>query len=187
MGLGPNNWNGDGTFGGGPFLDGTTCSPSSPNVAFNINGDTSDDTNKNEVQDGSEPPLLVELKGFDDWANIQYKLKAAGGGAGAGGVTGGDLEATPALIEHAESLMADLLEPAPAVDKTGPADGEPGDTLNYSLKATNIATATEIAGGPSVSTKLVDTKPDGTEGRIRHRDDRGRRRGDPVADLRRAM
>jgi uncharacterized repeat protein (TIGR01451 family) len=162
MGLGPNNWNGDGTLGGGPFLDGTTCDPSSPNIAFNINGDTSNDANKNEVQDGSEPPLLVELKGFDDWANVQYKLKAAGGGAGAGGLNGGDLEATPELIAHAEALMAELVRPAPAVDKTGPADAEPGDTLDYSLSATNTANATDVASGPSFLTKLVDTKPDGT-------------------------
>src|SRR5262249_18613109 len=88
---------------------------------------------------------------------IQYKLNANGGGAGA---SGNDVEATPEMIEAAEAFVAEQYRPSPDVDKTGPADGEPGDTLSYSLDASNKYKDGKVANGPAYSVVLTDTKPD---------------------------
>jgi uncharacterized repeat protein (TIGR01451 family) len=157
-GLGPNNWNGDGNFSG-PFLEGATCAPpATTDVSKNINGDTTADADGNGVQNGSEPDRLSTLKGYDDWANLQYLLKANGGGAGGDGT----IDATPELIAHAEALIAELLRPAPDVAKTGPSDAIPGDTLTYTLDASNTAKGDVFARGRAVGVTLVDTYPDTT-------------------------
>jgi len=151
------NWNGDGNFSG-PFLDGATCSPSSPNVTFNVNDDTTADMNGNDSQDGTEPDRLTTLAGYDDWDNLQYRLNANGGGAGGTGTA----DATPEMIEHAEALVAELFRATPAIDKTGPSDAQPGDTLSYTLNATNTAANGVWANGPAMAAALADTRPDGS-------------------------
>lgn len=153
------NWNGDGNFSG-PFLDGSTCpAPNNPNVKFNINDDTTNDADSDGNQSGSEPHRYSTLAGYDDWANIQYKLQANGGGAGA---SGGYVEATPEIIEHAQALVAATFRATPNVDKTGPADAEPGDTLNYTLTATNTSKDGTWANSAAFNVVLTDTKPDGS-------------------------
>ena len=102
------NWNGDGNFSG-PFLDGATCSPSSANIQSNVNGDTTNDANSNGVKDASEPDRISTLAGYDDWAKIQYTLKANGGGAGGDGT----IDANPEIIEYSEALIAETVRPPP--------------------------------------------------------------------------
>jgi uncharacterized repeat protein (TIGR01451 family) len=151
------NWNGDGNFSG-PFYDGTTCpAPSGANVKVNINDDTTDDADGDGNQSGSEPDFFSTLEGYDDWANLQYRLQANGGGAGA---VAGFVEATPEMIEHAEALVAEYFRPAPDVSKTGPADAEPGATLSYSLIASNNFKDGKVANSAAFSVVLTDTKPD---------------------------
>ena len=151
------NWNGDGNFSG-PFYDGTTCpAPSGANIKVNINDDTTDDADGDGNQSGSEPDFFSTLVGYDDWANLQYRLQANGGGTGA--VAGFD-EATPEMIEHAEALVAEYFRPAPDVSKTGPADAEPGATLSYSLTASNTSKDGKVANSAAFSMVLTDTKPD---------------------------
>lgn len=151
------NWNGDGNFSG-PFFDGTTCpSPSGANVKVNINDDTAVDTDGDGNQSGSEPDFFSTLTGYDDWANLQYRLQANGGGAGA---AAGSIEATPEMIEHAEALVAEYFRPAPDVSKTGPSDAQPGDTLSYSLTASNTFKDGKVANSAAFGVVLTDTKPD---------------------------
>ena len=153
------NWNGDGNFSG-PFLDGSTCpAPSTPNVTFNVNNDTTNDADGDGGKSGSEPDRLSTLAGYDDWAKIQYKLKANGGGAGAGGEF---IEATPEIIAASRAFVTEQYRPAPDVDKSGPADAEPGDTLTYTLDASNKFKDGKVANGAAYSVVLTDTKPDST-------------------------
>lgn len=151
------NWNGDGNFSG-PFLDGATCSPVTANIQANVNGDTTNDANGNGVKDPAEPDRITTLAGYDDWAQLQYTLKANGGGAGGDGT----IDANPEIIEFSEALIAETVRPAPDVDKSGPADAEPGDTLDYSLHATNRFADGKVANGPAMAVGLVDTYPDAT-------------------------
>jgi len=66
------------------------------------------------------------------------------------------------MIEHAEALVAELFRATPAIDKTGPSDAQPGDTLSYALNATNAAANGVWANGPAMAAALADTRPDGS-------------------------
>jgi uncharacterized repeat protein (TIGR01451 family) len=150
LGVGAVDWDGDTT------LEGTTnCQPpNSTNVSANINGDFND-TNGNGTQDPGEANTLGTLTGFEDWNSITYNFRT-----GAGYQSGGtpvENEPNPETIAQARAFLTQLLQPALNVDKTGPADAIPGDTLNYSLKVTNNG------HGPALNAVLTDTKPDSTQ------------------------
>jgi uncharacterized repeat protein (TIGR01451 family) len=150
LGLGAVDWDGDTT------LEGVTnCQPpNSSNVSANINGDFND-TNGNGTQDPGEANVLGTLTGFEDWNSIVYNFRT-----GAGFQSGGtpvENEPNPETIAQARAFLTQLLQPVLNVDKTGPADAIPGDTLNYTIKVTNNG------HGPALNSVLTDTKPDSTQ------------------------
>src|SRR5262249_51654653 len=61
-------------------------------------------------------------------------------------------------IESSRARLTEQLKPGLLLDKTGPADGQPGDTLSYNIKLENKL---ENSGrGPALNVVLTDTKPD---------------------------
>jgi uncharacterized repeat protein (TIGR01451 family) len=164
LGLGPRNWDLD-TVGPPPpppalpvaNLEGVTnCQPpNSANVQANINGDTSADANGNGIQDGTEPPLFSTLNGFEDWNSLFYGFRTLPSFQSGGAPV--DNEPDPESTEAARAYMANLLRPALSVDKTGPSDAVPGDTLNYGIEVKNNG------NGPAMNSVLTDTKPDSTQ------------------------
>lgn len=156
LGLGPVDWDQDGTTAG-PNLEGVTnCQPpNATNVTANINGDFNDLNNDGD-QDPGEANTLGLLTGFDDWNNLRYDFRTVP--EFANGISNPvEDEANPEIIERSRAILEGLLEPMLAVDKTGPADAKPGDTLNYTIAIDNNG------GGPALGTVLTDTKPDATE------------------------
>ena len=153
-GLGPVNWNGDGTFAG-PFLDGTSCpTPNAGNYSRNINGDFND-ADGDSIQDPGEAATISTLAGFDDWANIRFDFRAQSS-FGDGGVPPFPNEANPETIAVARAAFATLVRPELSLVKTGPANAIPGDTLSYGLNLRNVG------DGPALQVSLTDTKPDAT-------------------------
>ena len=150
LGLGGVDWDGDST------QEGATCAPPTGNVSANVNGDTSNDANGNGSQDPGEPPILSNLTSFDDWNGIRYDFRTNKSFAD-GGVPSFPDEATPEMIAAAQAYLADLVQPILTVDKTGPANATPGDTLSYDIKVSNTG------HGPALSVGLTDTKPDASQ------------------------
>lgn len=148
LGLGGVDWNGDGT------LTGASCSPSSGNVSANANGDFND-TNNNGKQDADEASILQTLPGYDDWSNLRFDFRTQGNFSD-GSVPPFRNEANPETIAAARAFMSELLRPVLSVDKKGPADAIPGDTLDYSISLSNAGS------GPALNVELSDTLPDGT-------------------------
>jgi len=167
FGLGAFNWdrdtpadaNGNGFQDGAepPRLEGVTnCQPpNNANVSANINGDFNDADNDG-TQDPGEAPILGTLNGWEDWNNgISYGFRTIANFQTSGAPT--EDEPNPESIERARAFMAQLVRPHPTVDKTGPPDAIPGDTLNYALNVNNTGS------GPALSSVLTDTKPDNTQ------------------------
>jgi uncharacterized repeat protein (TIGR01451 family) len=154
LGFGPVDFNGDGRLAGV-----TNCRPpNNANIIANINSDTSADANANGVQDGAEPPLLSTLNGFQDWNAIVYSFRTQFDFTTAGQPT--EQEADPTVLANARRRMADLLHPALSLDKTGPPNARPGDTLSYNLAVGNLL---ENGGrGPAAGVVVTDTRPDQT-------------------------
>ena len=145
LGLGGADWNGGG-------LSGATCAaPNTANVSANVNGDYND-ANNNGTQDPGEANTLSSLPGAEDWNSIFYGFRTLPNFQTAGTATSD--EPDPAAIEAARAYLASLLQPTLVLDKTGPTDAIPGDTLTYGLKATNSGR------GPALTAAIVDTKPD---------------------------
>jgi uncharacterized repeat protein (TIGR01451 family) len=145
------DWNGD------DKISGVTCKPpnATTNVVANINGDTSDDGNKNGIQDPGEPPILGTLNGFEDWNALFYNFRALTDFTTATRRTPPQ-EPTPQRIESARAYLRSLLAPTLTVDKTGPTGARPGDTLAYNVRVGNSGR------GPALEVALTDTKPDAT-------------------------
>jgi uncharacterized repeat protein (TIGR01451 family) len=138
LGLGPVNWDLD-MVGGVANLEGAACVPPTDNVEADINGDTN----------------LTDLTGFEDWNNLRYDFRNSSFFAD-GNVPPFPDEATPEMIADAQDTFAEMVAPTLAVDKAGPADAIPGDTLNYTIQVRNIG------NGPSLNTTMTDTLPDST-------------------------
>ena len=150
LGLGGIDWDGDGS------LEGASCSPATANVSASANGDFTD-TNNNGTQEVGEPPILTSLPGFDDWSNIRFDFRTQGNFAN-GSVPPFPDEANPEIIAASRAFLANLLKPVLSVDKQGPADATPGDTLNYTIDLVNDGS------GPAFAVGLSDTLPDGSTG-----------------------
>ncbi|MCC7365094.1 MAG: DUF11 domain-containing protein [Dehalococcoidia bacterium] len=151
-GMGPNNWDGDGGLTG-PNLEGASCVPANGgSYSRNINGDYVD-SNNNGSQDPGEADTLSALAGYDDWANLKYDFRFQRYYSD-GGVPPFPDEATPEMIMEARDAFAALVRPNLALDKTGPADAIPGDTLHYNLSVSNTG------NGPALNVNLTDTTPD---------------------------
>ena len=148
LGLGGFDWDGVGG------TTGTTCAPASANVSANVNGDFND-TNNNGTQDAGETTILSQLPGFDDWSNIRYDFRAQSD-FGDGSVPPFRNEADPATLAALRASLAERIRPVLSVDKTGPANAIPGDTLNYGIEVRSTGR------GPAFGTTLTDTKPDST-------------------------
>jgi uncharacterized repeat protein (TIGR01451 family) len=134
LGLGGADWDGAGGVTGG-----TSCAPSTSNVSADINGDS---TNTN-------------LTGFEDWNSIRYDFRTDSTFSD-GSPPPTTAEPDPQSIADARAFLAELLKPELSVDKTGPSDAVPGDTLNYSIDVESKGS------GPALSVDLTDTKPDAT-------------------------
>jgi uncharacterized repeat protein (TIGR01451 family) len=148
LGLGTFDWDGAGG------ITGASCAaPNTANVSANINADYND-ANGNGTQDAGEANTLSALPGAEDWNRIFYGFRTLANFQTAGTPTAD--EPDPAAIEAARAHMASLVRPALGLDKTGPSDAVPGDTLTYGLKVTNTGR------GPALAGSLVDTKPDST-------------------------
>jgi uncharacterized repeat protein (TIGR01451 family) len=142
---------------GAANLEGATCPPpNTANVQANINRDTSADADGDGIQDPGEPPIFSNLPGFEDWNAIRYDFRTQGNFAD-GGVPPFPDEANPEIIAAAREVLAELVHPVLSVDKTGPSDAIPGDTLNYSIGVKNTG------NGPALNSILTDTKPDSTQ------------------------
>jgi uncharacterized repeat protein (TIGR01451 family) len=158
LGLGAQNWNGN-TLPGGPppppLLEGVSncLPPNNANIQFNINNDSNPDPNNNGRFDPGETPVFSTLTGFEDWNAIRYDFRTQSNFS-SGGVPDFPDEATPEIIADARQFLAGLVKPVLAVDKTGPSDATPGDTLSYGLAVTNAG------NGAALQTTLTDTKPD---------------------------
>jgi uncharacterized repeat protein (TIGR01451 family) len=166
LGFGARNWDRDTTAdangnglqdpGEPPRLEGVTnCQP--PNitsVTANINGDFND-ANGNGNQDPGEGPTFGTLNGWEDWNSLFYGFRTLENFQSSGAPS--QNEPDPESIEEARAFMAPLVRPHPVLDKTGPADAIPGDTLNYSLQVTNVGS------GPALNSVLTDLKPDSTQ------------------------
>lgn len=151
LGLGAIDWNGNSQREGV-----TNCQPpNSSNISANINNDSNPDSNGNGSFDPGEMAALGTLTGFEDWNAIRYDFRTQPNFS-SGGVPDFPDEATPELIADARLFLADLVAPALTVDKTGPADAVPGDTLHYTLTVENTG------HGPALATRLRDTTPDGS-------------------------
>ncbi len=150
IGLGLPGFDWDGVGG----LTGISCLPSSGNVSANINGDFTD-TNGNNVQDPGEPNILSQLNGFDDWNNLFYAFTTIPNYQTAG--TPVEDEADPESLARAQAILAQQVRPVLDVDKTGPTEAIPGDTLHYSIRVKNSGR------GPALDAVLTDTKPDSTQ------------------------
>jgi uncharacterized repeat protein (TIGR01451 family) len=150
LGLGPVDWDAmDG-------LTGTTCSPASGNVSVNVNGDF-EDPNGNEIQDPGEDFIFGSLVGYEDWGRLAFGFRGTQYFANGSAPPPPD-PMDPEAIAAARAFLSDLMRPTLAVDKTGPADALPGDTLSYSIDLANAGR------GPALETVLGDTLPDGTNG-----------------------
>ena len=134
-------------------LTGASCAPPTTNVSANINGDFND-TNRNGAQDPGETPIFGTLTGFEDWNNLVYGFRSIRGFQSAGAPV--DDEPDPETIAQARAFLAQLVHPVPIVDKTGPSDAIPGDTLIYSIKVMNTGK------GPALNSLLTDTMPNST-------------------------
>lgn len=149
LGLGGIDWSGVGG------LTGATCPPpNTANVSANINGDFNDADNDG-TQDPGEAPVFGPLPGFEDWNSIFYGFRTIPNFQSAGVPV--DDEPDPETIEASRAALAQLVHPVLSVDKTGPSDAIPGDTLNYGIKAANTGR------GPALGTVITDTKPDGSQ------------------------
>jgi uncharacterized repeat protein (TIGR01451 family) len=149
LGLGGFDWSGAGG------LTGTSCAaPNTANVQANINGDFNDADNDG-TQDPGEAPTFSNLPGFEDWNSIFYGFRTIANFQTAG--TPVDDEPDPDAIIAARASTAELVRPVLSVDKTGPSDASPGDTLDYTIKTGNTGR------GPALVTKLTDTLPDATQ------------------------
>ena len=147
LGLGSFDWNAGG-------VTGATCTPASGNVSANINGDFNDADNDG-TQDPGEAAIFGTLTGFEDWNSIFYGFRTLASFQSAGAPVAD--EPTPASIAAARAFMAQLVQPVVTLDKTGPADASPGDTINYGLTVANSGR------GPALATAITDTKPDTTQ------------------------
>jgi uncharacterized repeat protein (TIGR01451 family) len=150
LGLGPVDWNAAGG------IQGATCTPPSANVTANLNGDFVD-ANGNGSQDPGEATLSV-LNGHQDWGALVYNFRKipnfqTGGAPSA-------QEPNPEDIARARAVLAEKLRPGLVIDKIGPADARPGDTLSYTLAIEN--SLTRGGRGPALNVSVVDTKPDGS-------------------------
>ncbi len=143
--FGSADWNADKT------LQGSTCvSPNTTNVSFNVNGDSNDANNNNVVDPGE--PIIGQLPGANDWASVVYNHRTV-----FDFTVGGDPsqdEPDPDTLIRSRDFLSNLLRPELAVDKTGPTDAVPGQTLTYNLNVRNTGS------GPALNVRLVDTKPD---------------------------
>lgn len=146
LGLGSVDWDGGG-------VTGASCSPASANVSANVNGDYND-ANNDGNQDPGEANTLSALPGAEDWNRIFYGFRTLDNFQTAGTPVAD--EPDPAAIEAARAHIASLVRPTLGLDKTGPSDAVPGDTLTYQLKVTNTGR------GPALVTQITDTKPDAT-------------------------
>jgi uncharacterized repeat protein (TIGR01451 family) len=151
LGLGPVDFNADKTLEGA-----SNCQPpSSGNVAANVNGDYTD-TDKNGTQDPGEPSTLGTLNGFQDWNAVVYNHRLAFDYQTAGAPSPD--EPDPDTIANARAYIAKLLHAALSLDKTGPADARPGDSLSYNVRIDN--TTANSGTGPAVNVTMTDTRPD---------------------------
>ncbi|MEV6110508.1 hypothetical protein AB0M28_38280 [Streptomyces sp. NPDC051940] len=149
LGLGGVDWDGAGG------QTGASCGPPpTNNVSANVNNDFND-TNNNGTRDPGETNKLTPLPGFDDWSNIFYGFRTIPDFQTAGASVAD--EPDPESIAEARDYLAGLVKPVLSVDKTGPADAIPGDTLDYVLNVKNTGR------GPALGAALTDTKPDASK------------------------
>jgi uncharacterized repeat protein (TIGR01451 family) len=101
----------------------------------------------------SEPPFHP---GWDDWSNLRYRaaLSRSAAGQGAGHEHG---ELDYAYVLFTEARFRELMDPDLAARKVvDKADATPGETLRYTVTATNVGT------GDATAVSVTDTLPDGT-------------------------
>jgi uncharacterized repeat protein (TIGR01451 family) len=150
LGLGPVDWDAkDG-------LTGTTCSPASGNVSVNVNADF-EDPNENEIQDPGEDFIFGSLVGYEDWGRLAFGFRGSHYFSNGSAPPPPD-PMDPDAIAAARAFLSELMKPTLAVDKTGPADALPGDTVTYAIDLANTGR------GPALDVTLVDTLPDGSNG-----------------------
>jgi uncharacterized repeat protein (TIGR01451 family) len=154
LGAGAIDWNGDGITQGA-----TNCQP--PNTTnggpFNINLDTSNDTNGNGRQDAGEPPVFTsQMTGFNDWNAIVYNFRTVFDFTTAGETTPDEPDSK--TLDAVREAEEEQMRPRLAVTKTGPGSARPGDTLSYAVTVTNLLA--DFARGPAINVVLSDTKPD---------------------------
>jgi len=129
------------------------CNTIADTTPANIDGDGID---IQATAVGVTPDQPNVLTGFDDWDShlVLGPLNVRGlGSSGSLPVTD---EADPDTLRDSQQNLSEIVAPGIVVDKTGPATAVPGDVLNYAVKITNEGR------GPSLSSILTDTAPDGT-------------------------
>ena len=156
LGLGPIDWNANGS------LEGTTnCqAPNNSNVPWNANLDTSNDLDGDSVWDPgtAENPILQTLNGFNDWNSLVYNFRTIPDFTTAAGAADQMQEPDPDTVEAAREAAANQVKPALGLTQTGPATARPGDTLAYSVTLDNPLSRS--ARGPAVNVVVTDTRPD---------------------------
>jgi uncharacterized repeat protein (TIGR01451 family) len=136
LGAGPTDFNGNGQLEGA-----SNCQPpNNANVPADINNDGATSI----------------LNGFQDWNAIVYNFRTVPDFVNAGSPT--SQEAEPEDISRARTHLANMMRPGFAVDKTGPANARPGDTLSYNVKVENQLA--HSGRGPAMQVGFTDTKPD---------------------------
>lgn len=95
------------------------------------------------------------LTGYEDWSNLAYNFRTLL--VYADGVAAPvEDEADPSIIEEERRRLRERLAPALVVEKAGPAEAKPGDTLDYTVRVRNVGR------GPALGVILRDTRPDGS-------------------------
>jgi uncharacterized repeat protein (TIGR01451 family) len=111
-----------------------------------------DDEQKKEVGECQ----VDELVSYEDWNFLVYGFQTLGNFAD--GVTGiVHEEATPEIIEEYRMFIAEMFEPIVVVDKIGPTNASPGETITYTIMVRNNG------HGPALNMVLTDTLPNGVE------------------------
>jgi uncharacterized repeat protein (TIGR01451 family) len=132
------NWNDNRTAAGDPIIE--------AGVRVDLNADS----------------MFTQLSDHDDWKAIKFRAKAspdvkgtAVSAWGVGANLGPELNFATAMIQ--EIGFFNFYDPDLKVTKTADkADGQPGDTLNYSVLIDNVGT------GPATKVSVTDTLPDAT-------------------------
>ena len=127
-------------------------------MTANENFDTSADANNNGIQDGSEPPIIGTLNGFQDWGALIYNFRTVTDFTTAGATT--DQEPDPQTLDNAHQAFTRMVQPKLISTLMGPSAGVPGAALTFNARLENPPV--NGARGPAMNVVAVALHPDGT-------------------------